>query len=75
MKRRALLRHLHGQGCELLREGRRHSIYWHPQTGRVSAVPRHTEVKDRLAGKICDDLGVARPGEEQSEEAEEHEEL
>ena len=61
MKRRALIRHLRRHGCELLREGRRHSIYWNPSNGKVSAVPRHTEIVDKLAVKICKDLGVPKP--------------
>ncbi|MBF0177483.1 MAG: type II toxin-antitoxin system HicA family toxin [Magnetococcales bacterium] len=58
MKRSELLRHLSAQGCELLREGGRHS-WWRNQTeNRRSAVPRHQEIPDLLARKICRDLGV-----------------
>ncbi len=61
MKRRDLLAHLTAQGCTLLREGARHS-WWHsPNTGKRSAVPRHTEVNNHLARKICRDLGVDEP--------------
>ena len=58
MKRRQLLQHLREQGCELLREGGRHSIYWNPATRRTSSVPRHTEIHDFLARKICRDLDI-----------------
>ncbi|RLE36264.1 MAG: addiction module toxin, HicA family [Acidobacteria bacterium] len=61
MKRRELLRHLRRQGCELLREGSRHSWWHNPQQNRRSAIPRHTEIKNILAAKICRDLGVPRP--------------
>ena len=45
MKRRDLLAHLAANGCQLVREGARHS-WWHsPVTGKRSAIPRHTEVK------------------------------
>ncbi|MCD4750381.1 MAG: type II toxin-antitoxin system HicA family toxin [Thermoanaerobaculales bacterium] len=61
MKRKELLRHLRRNGCELLREGGRHS-WWHsPEQNRRSAIPRHTEIKDLLAAKICKDLGVPKP--------------
>jgi hypothetical protein len=30
MKRAELVRHLAAHGCELFREGGRHSIYWNP---------------------------------------------
>ena len=58
MKRRALLSHLRAHGCELVREGGRHSIFWNPATGRTSSVPRHAEINDFLARKICRDLDV-----------------
>jgi len=61
VKRSAFLKHLARQGCDLLREGARHSWWWHPETGKRSAVPRHTEIADLLVRKICADLGVKRP--------------
>lgn len=61
MKRKDFLRHLRDEGCQLLREGKRHSIYWNPTAGKTSSVPRHTEVNDFLARKICRDLGIAGP--------------
>ncbi len=61
MKRRALLQHLRRHGCELLREGKRHSVYWNPANRRTSTVPRHTEIPDKLARKICKDLGIPAP--------------
>lgn len=61
MKRKELLRHLHAQGCELLREGGRHSVYWNPSRQLTSSVPRHTEVHEFLAKKICRDLGIPEP--------------
>lgn len=61
MKRRDLLKHLKKQGCELLREGGRHSWWWNPSANLRSAVPRHTEINDLLARKICKDLGIEHP--------------
>ena len=61
MKRHALLRHLKEHGCELLREGSRHSIYFNVATRKTSAVPRHTEIVDKLARKICKDLDIQEP--------------
>ena len=58
MKRRALLKHLTEHGCELLREGSNHSWWWNPPLNKRSAVPRHTEIVDALARKICKDLGI-----------------
>jgi predicted RNA binding protein YcfA (HicA-like mRNA interferase family) len=60
VKRRALVRHLEQHGCQLLREGGNHSIFVGPG-GRTSSVPRHTEINDELAKKICKDLGIPPP--------------
>ena len=60
MKRGDLLRHLHAQGCRLLREGARHSWWQNPNQHKRSAIPRHAEIDDHLANKICKDLGVPR---------------
>ena len=61
MKRRALLKHLRGQNCEFLREGSRHTVYVNREAQSSSTVPRHTEMPDKLATKICKDLGVPPP--------------
>jgi mRNA interferase HicA len=61
VKRVDLIRHLEAQGCRLLREGGSHSVYVNPATRRVSTVPRHREVNDFLARKICRDLEIAQP--------------
>ncbi|MFN8484133.1 MAG: type II toxin-antitoxin system HicA family toxin [Anaerolineae bacterium] len=58
MKRREFLRYLQRHGCELLREGSRHSWWHNPELNTRSAVPRHTEINDDLARKICKDLGI-----------------
>ena len=58
MKRVELLRHLREQGCAFIREGGCHSWWGHAVNNRRSSVPRHTEISDILARKICKDLGV-----------------
>lgn len=58
MKRTALLKHLRKHGCYLKREGGSHSIWTNPQTGEIEAVPRHTEISDKLARKICRGLSI-----------------
>lgn len=61
MKRRDLLRHLSAHGCALLREGAKHSWWQNSSLGRRSAVPRHSEINEYLARKICSDPGVSEP--------------
>jgi len=58
MKRKDLIKHLRQQGCVFLREGGRHSWRANPQQNNRSSVPRHTEINDQLARKICKDLGI-----------------
>jgi mRNA interferase HicA len=60
MKRIDLIRHLESHDCILFREGGRHSIYKNPQNGVMTAVPRHREIKNFVARKICDDLRIPR---------------
>jgi mRNA interferase HicA len=62
VKRRVLIRHLRAHDCELLREGSKHSVYFNPTRLKTSAVPRHREINDYLASKICRDLEVPSPG-------------
>ncbi|MGA1237070.1 MAG: type II toxin-antitoxin system HicA family toxin [Limisphaerales bacterium] len=58
MKRSSLLQHLRRQGCYLKREGAAHSLWTNPANGVVEAVPRHAEIKNGLARKICRRLGL-----------------
>lgn len=58
MKRGDLIRHLKHQGCELLREGSNHSWWWNPHQNKRSSIPRHNEIDDNLARKICKDLEI-----------------
>jgi len=61
MKRRDLIRHLEHCGCEHLREGSSHPVYVNRTARKTSAVPRHREINEFLARKICKDLEVPRP--------------
>jgi predicted RNA binding protein YcfA (HicA-like mRNA interferase family) len=61
MKRAELVRHLTSQGCELFREGGRHSVYWNPSNRKTTAVPRHTEILTPVVNRTYRDLGVPRP--------------
>ena len=58
MKRRDLIEHLEEHGCEFLREGKAHTVYVNRAKRKTSTVPRHREVDESLARKICRDLEV-----------------
>ena len=61
MKRVDLVRHLETYGCEFLREGGRHTIYVNRAAQRSTSIPRHREINNLLARKICRDLQVPEP--------------
>ena len=56
MKRKKLIRWLHKNGAYFVREGRRHTIFG---IGKLKTeIPRHNEIVDILASKICKDLEI-----------------
>jgi len=59
LKRHELIGHLQLHGCRLMREGARHTIYTNPANGAKAPVPRHAEIDNRLARKICHQLAIA----------------
>ncbi|MBI3465111.1 MAG: type II toxin-antitoxin system HicA family toxin [Planctomycetes bacterium] len=61
MKRRDLLQHLRQHGCQFVREGGEHSIWENPANGTRTAVPRHREIPDYTASRICKQLGIPEP--------------
>ncbi len=58
MKRTRFIRHLHENGCKLVREGGNHSIYMNPANKKQSSVGRHQELSDLLCKKICKQLDI-----------------
>lgn len=61
MKRSELIRYLSKNDCELLREGSRHSIWKNKKLGNMTAIPRHSEIKELMVKKICKDLDIQYP--------------
>jgi mRNA interferase HicA len=61
VKRRELLNHLRAKGCRFVREGGGHTVVVNPATGRRSTVPRHREIAEFTAGRICRQLGMPKP--------------
>ncbi len=60
MKLVKLIKYLNSNGCVLLREGARHSWWINQNKNMRSSVPRHKEISDILAQKICKDLGIPK---------------
>lgn len=61
MKQKVLLRHLRQHGCFLKRQGKEHELWCNPLSGRIEAVPRHQEIANLLARKICKALEIPLP--------------
>ncbi len=61
MKRRDLLRHLRDQGCRFVREGGDHLISEIPANGRRTSIPRHREIPDFTARRVCRQLAIPDP--------------
>jgi mRNA interferase HicA len=58
MKRLDLIRHLEQNGCVILREGGHHTVFVNRKAKKAATVPRHREINDFLARKICRELEV-----------------
>lgn len=58
MKRKDLIRHIEKNGGIFLREGGRHTVFINKAAKKCSTVPRHSEINDFLAKKICKDLEI-----------------
>jgi mRNA interferase HicA len=52
VKRRDLIKTLENTGCVLIRHGGKHDWYQNPKTRVSQPIPRHREIKDRLAQHI-----------------------
>jgi mRNA interferase HicA len=43
-------------------EGSSHSLWCNPKTGHIEAIPRHIEISNQLAKKICKYLSIEEIG-------------
>lgn len=60
MKLFDLERHLKKYGCTKKREGGNHAIWQNPK-GKITAIPRHAEIKLPTAKAICKQLEIPIP--------------
>jgi mRNA interferase HicA len=61
VKREQLERHLRDHGCEVIREGGRHTIWSNAALDRRAPVPRHREIPVGTARAICRQLAIPPP--------------
>ena len=58
MKRHTFLKHLKENGCILVREGARHSLYLNTKNKKISTVARHPELSELMCKIICKQLEI-----------------
>jgi len=62
MKQKELIKHLEKHGCVFFKEGANHTHYINPKNPAVKVpVPRHKEISNLLAIKICKELDIPAP--------------
>jgi mRNA interferase HicA len=61
LRRRDLERHLSEHGCEIVREGARHTIWSNSGRDLRAPVPRHHEIPLGTSRAICRQLGIEAP--------------
>ena len=59
MKLKELEKTLKSHKCETVREGGNHTIWKNPKNNKISAVPRHKEIKENLAKAIFKQLDLS----------------
>jgi mRNA interferase HicA len=58
MKREKVFKYLKKYDCEIFREGKKHTIVINKNNNKITAIPRHSDIKDKLLLSICKDLGI-----------------
>jgi len=61
MKLADVERHRHQQGCVLLRQGGKHTVWLNPQARKISSLPRHRDIKEGTVHAICKQLEILQP--------------
>ena len=61
MKQKSFIRHLRKHNCILDDEGAKHAKFINIENGKAATVPRHKEINDFLAIKICKELEIPNP--------------
>jgi len=60
MKREKLFKHFKTHNCHVYREGKKHTIVINNDNDKVTSVPRHADINDKLVLDICKDLDIPK---------------
>ena len=58
MKRDKVFKYLKKHDCDTFREGKKHTIVINRNNNKLTAVPRHSDINDKLVLSICKDLDI-----------------
>ncbi|MDR2146795.1 MAG: hypothetical protein LBE91_10095 [Tannerella sp.] len=60
MKREKLFKYFKTYNCHIFREEKKHTIVINNDNDKVTSVPRHADINDKLVWSICKDLGIPK---------------
>ena len=60
MKREKILKYFRQHGCEVFREGKKHTIIINLTNDKVTVIPRHPDINDKLVLSMCKDLDIPK---------------
>jgi len=60
MKREKIFKYFREHNCGVFREGKKHSIVINYSNDKVTSVPRHADIKDKLVFSMCKDLDIPK---------------
>ena len=60
MKREKLFKYFKTYNCHVFREGKRHTIVINYDNDKMTSVPRHADVNDKLILSLCKDLDIPK---------------
>jgi hypothetical protein len=60
MKRDKLFKYFKQYNCDVFREGKKHTIVINRNNDKVTAVPRHPDINDKLILSLCKDLDIPK---------------
>ena len=60
MKRQKVLNFFRQSGCEIYREGKKHTIIINRINDKITALPRHPDINDNLVLSMCKDLDIPK---------------
>jgi len=58
MKREKVFKYFREYNCYIYKEGKKHTIVINRENDKLTAVPRHPNINDKLVLSMCKDLDI-----------------